>query len=141
MNHDPCATSAPTGPGAKTECQKTETAERPRARSVYRPHVDIVETADAVLLTADLPGVTENDVDVMLDKDVLTLRARVEPPHYEGYVPAALEYGVGDWERAFTVSNEIDRGRIEASVKDGVLRVRLPKSPVATTRRIAVTAG
>jgi len=125
----------------KQEHRGPETAERPRARSLYRPLVDIVETKDAVLLTADLPGATEKDVDLSLEKDVLTIRARVEPPTMEGYKLEVSEYGVGDWERSFTLSNEIDRNRIEAAVRDGVLRIRLNKALPATSKKISVLAG
>lgn len=125
----------------KQEHRGPETAERPRARTVFRPRVDIVEAKDVVVLTADVPGVSENDVDISLEKDVLTLRARVEPPQYEGYALEVSEYGVGDWERAFTLTNDIDRNRIEATVRDGVLTIRLHKSQEAASRKISVSAG
>lgn len=122
------------------DCRPNETGERTRA-STYRPAVDILDTADAVLLVADLPGVTENDVEISMEKNVLTIVGRVEPPTREGFKPFAAEYGVGNWERSFTISSEIDRSRVDATVKDGVLRVRLPKSTEAASRKIRVTAG
>ena len=110
-------------------------------RPLYQPAVDIVETDDAVLLKADLPGVGEESVEVSLDKNVLTIRGSVEVPHFEGYSLVHAEYGIGDYERAFTISSEIDRDRIEASLKNGVLTVKLPKAKQAVARKIAITAG
>jgi HSP20 family molecular chaperone IbpA len=124
----------------QSESCGTETAQRPATRT-YRPAVDIYDAPDAVHLVADLPGVSENDVDISMEKDVLTITGKVEPPKFDGTTPFSSEYGVGNWERSFTISSEIDRSAIDASVKDGVLRVRLPKSTEAASRKIRVTAG
>lgn len=112
----------------RQKTQASEGVERTRSRTVYRPMVDIIESADAVTLLSDMPGVDEKNTDITLDNNVLTVSGAVEPPRYEGYTLAYAEYGVGDYERAFTLSDEIDRDRIEATVKDGVLQVVLPKS-------------
>ena len=106
---------------------------------VFRPRVDIVEGKDAILLTADLPGADENGTDITLGKNVLTIRACVRPPKLEGYTLAFHEYEVGDFERAFTIADEIDRDGIGAVVKDGVLAVILPKVRQSeNTRKITV---
>lgn len=87
-----------------------------------------------------MPGVDENSVDITLEQNVLTINgyaALVEP---EGYRLADAEYRVGDYQRRFTLSDQIDRDKIEAMVKDGVLRLRLPKVK-PTARKIAVKAG
>lgn len=125
----------------KQESETPSGVERAEARQVFQPQVDIVETADAVYLVADMPGVDENGADLMLEKHVLTLRGRVEPPSRPGYTLGYAEFQVGDYERTFTISSEIDRDRIEASMKDGVLSVKLPKSQRAATQHIAVKAG
>lgn len=125
----------------KTESTPAAGSERARPRPAYRPAVDLIETAEAVLLFADMPGVSDKDVEIGLEKNVLTIQGRVEPPALEGCEPLLAEYNVGDWERSFTLSNEIDRDRIEAVVKDGVLQVRLPKSRESASRKIRVTAG
>jgi len=123
------------------ESQGRENAERTSSRAVYRPLVDIIETPDAVLLMADLPGVDERETDVQLDKKVLTIRGRVQPATFDGYTLAYSEYGVGDFERAFTVSDEIDREEVQATVKNGVLKVLLPKSRQTASKKISVFAG
>jgi HSP20 family molecular chaperone IbpA len=71
----------------------------------------------------------------------LTLRARVPVPEQNGSRLVYAEYGTGDYERTFRLSSDIDRQKIEARVKDGVLRVRLPKAEHARTKKIAVLAG
>lgn len=126
---------------SQEELNREQEIERASARNVFRPLVDLVETSEAVLLEADLPGVDERSVDITLENRVLTVRGRVEPPQFEGMTPVHTEYGIGDYERSFTLSDEIDRDRIEAAVRNGVLRVTLPKSRQAHARRISVQAG
>lgn len=116
-------------------------AEQKTQKKTYRPNVDIVDTPESVLLTADVPGADENSVEVTLEKNVLTIRAAVEPPKFEGYGLAGSEYGIGDYERKFTVSSDVDREGIDAAVKDGVLRLRLPKVKDAAGRKIRVSGG
>jgi HSP20 family protein len=125
----------------KRETDVPEGAERTSSRIVFQPRVDIRETADAVWLQADMPGVDESSTDITLEKNVLTVRGTVAPPHPEGYSVLYTEYRVGDFERTFAVSAEVDRDGIEASVKNGVLSVRLPKSKQAAARKIAVHAS
>jgi HSP20 family molecular chaperone IbpA len=115
--------------------------ERASSRPVYRPRVDILDTQDAVVLIADLPGVAEDGADVTLEKNVLTIRGSVTAAVDEDLQDIATEYGTGDFERVFTLTDEIDRSGIEASMKDGVLRVRLPRAKEVASRKIAVKSG
>jgi HSP20 family molecular chaperone IbpA len=115
--------------------------ERTRSRKAFVPRVDIYETSEAIVLVADMPGVDENSIDITLDKDVLTVNGYVEPWQPEGYDLAYGEYNVGDYQRAFTLSDQIDRAGIEATVKDGVLYLHLPKAEPAKARKITVKAG
>jgi len=131
---------------AEKEMQKREASspvetERTTARKVFIPRVDICETKDAIVLLADMPGVDEKSIDITLEKNVLTLLGRVEPETYEGYRAAYVEYAAGDYERAFTLSDEIDRDRIDASVKNGVLRLTLPKAEPVKLRKINVKSA
>jgi HSP20 family molecular chaperone IbpA len=107
---------------------------------VFRPSVDILESPSDVVLVADVPGVDESHLDVTLDKNVLTIRGKVEAPAFEGYTPVRNEYGVGDFERVFTVSDDVNREGIEATVKDGVLQLKLPKTAQSARRKINVVA-
>ena len=125
----------------KQEAEIMEGAERPRASRVYIPQVDIYSTDSNIVILADMPGVAEEDMDIMLEKDVLTITGYVsETVVPEAYELARGEYGIGDFQRSFTLPNEIDRDNIEASLSQGVLRVTLPKAPEAQTRKITVTA-
>ena len=115
--------------------------ERTRNRKTYVPKVDISEKKDAMVLLADMPGVDEKSVDVTLDKNVLTIRGTVEPKVCKEHSIYYSEYDVGDYERAFTITNEIDRNRIEAHVKNGVLKLTLPKAEEAKVKKIAVSVS
>ena len=112
--------------------------ERTRNRKVYAPKVDIIETGDAMVMYADIPGADEKTVDVTLEKSVLTIRGTIAPQEFEGRSIAYAEYDVGDYERSFTVSDEVDRDRIEAVVKNGVLKLVLHKIPQVEAKKITV---
>jgi HSP20 family protein len=126
------------------ELQKQEIvegeAERTRARPAFVPRADIYETNDSIQVVVDMPGVNEDTVDITLEQNVLTIDGYVEPVEHKGYSLAYSEYRVGDYQRSFTLSGQIDRDKIEAVVSSGVLRLHLPKSE-PTTKKIAVKAG
>ena len=125
----------------KQEVVAEDGVERTRSQRVYIPRTGIYEVEDAILLVANLPGVDENSVDITLEKNLLTIKGYVEADAPEGYSLAYAEYEPGDYERSFTLSDEIDHEHIEAEVKDGVLRLRLPKAEPAMAKKIAVQAG
>lgn len=122
----------------KQEVASVGDAERTRARKAYIPRVDIFETENDIVVVADVPGVDENSVDITLEKGVLTINGLVEPTQPDNYSLAYAEYEVGDYQRSFTLSNEVDQENIQAMVKDGVLRLQLPKVGPAKARKIAV---
>ena len=126
----------------KQELETSEGVERTRASRVYMPKVDILSDNDGITILADLPGVGEQNVDITVEKDVLTLNGYVSSALSapEGYELAYNEYGIGDFQRSFTLPDEIDRDGIEASLSHGVLRVNLPKAPEAQARKITVKA-
>jgi HSP20 family protein len=107
---------------------------------LFRPSVDILDTPNEVLVVADVPGVDEAHLDVTLDKNVLTIHGTVEQPSFEGSTPVRTEYAVGDFERVFTLSEDVSREGIDATVKDGVLQLRLPKTARSQRRKINVVA-
>jgi HSP20 family protein len=125
-----------------TEKQVAETeAERTRDRPAFVPRADIYETDEAIFVVADMPGVDQGSLDITLEKGVLTLNGVVEPEAPEGYGLAYAEYRVGDYVRSFSLSDEIDQEAIEATLKDGVLRLKLLKITEARVKKIAVKAG
>lgn len=126
------------------EIQKTENfsaTERIRNVKTFVPLVDIYENKDALFLIADMPGVDEKTVDIELEKNVLTIAGRVENGRIPGATMMYSEYEIGDYERVFTLSDEIDREKIVASVKNGVLRLELPKAEKVKPKKIAIKAA
>lgn len=110
-------------------------------RRYFQPNVRILESADAVELIAVVPGADETSTDLTIENDTLTLTARVVGQPDGGRRLVYSELRDGDFRRSFRLSDLIDRQRIEAKVKDGILRVRLPKVEQAQTRKVAVLAG
>ena len=117
---------------------RTETRERTPDRPVFVPPADIYETRDNIVVMAEMPGVAPDGVDITLERRGLTIRGRNAGPGNEhiGYQRVYNEYADGDYERVFTLSENIDRDRIEATLKDGVLHLVLPKSETAKPRKI-----
>ena len=112
--------------------------ERTRNRKVYVPKVDIIETGKAMVMHADMPGADEKSVEVTVEKNILTIRAAVVPQEFAGRSIFYAEYDVGDYERSFTISDQVDRNRIEAVVKSGVLKLVLYKMPQVEAKKITV---
>lgn len=125
----------------KQEVEQVDGAERTYAQRAFVPRSDIYETGDAIVVVADMPGVDQNSIDITLEKNVLSLHGHVEWVQPANYELAYAEYEVGDYVRRFTLSDEIDRDKIEATVKNGVLRLYLPKAREAQPRKITVKAA
>lgn len=126
---------------AEQEVDRRTDGETTRSSVIYRPMTDIYETEDRIVLMADMPAVAPEDVDVTLERRVLTLRGQVRPHGRDGYRLIHAEYREGNFERVFTLSEDIDRERIKATHKDGVLTLELPKAASAKTKRIEVKAA
>jgi HSP20 family molecular chaperone IbpA len=122
----------------KTSELKTEQI---RDRQIYTPSTDIYETKDELVLVMDVPGADESSVQVTLEKNVLTINAYPAYGKFEGYTLAYAEFGEGDYQRSFALSNEIDQTRIEAKVKNGVLTLHLAKTREVKPHKISVKVG
>jgi HSP20 family protein len=124
----------------KTANQQTpaaaQSAQRVPSRPVFLPPADIYETKDSIVVLAEMPGVPPEGIDLTLERRVLTIRGRSASREHNGYQRVYNEYAGGDYERVFTLSENIDRDRIEARLKDGVLHLVLPKAETAKARRI-----
>jgi len=125
-------------PKAKTEV--TQPAESTRPGLVFTPDVDIFETDQEIMLLADMPGVKSQALNIDLHENILTLDGEVEPPESADERDLLREYRTGKFHRQFTLSQAIDQEKIEASMKDGVLRLRLPKVKAARPHKITVKA-
>ena len=110
-------------------------------RPVFMPPADIYETKDSIVVLAEMPGVSPEGVDISLERRVLTIRGHSAANEHGGYQRVYNEYADGDYERVFTLSENIDRDRIEATLKDGVLQLVLPKAEAARARRIELKAS
>lgn len=120
----------------KQKVERREEATRPG--QYFQPAVDILETDDELIVLADMPGVTPDALDIQLEGDVLTIEGRVPGAEYHGLKPVYVEYNVGGFHRRFTIGESVDRDGIKAELRDGVLRLRLPKAERARSRRIQV---
>ena len=121
-----------------TEKTPADTPETTYGGRIFRPLTDIVETEQGVSLMLEVPGVAPDDVDITLEKRILTIRAKVQPVRPEKLQLIYAEYGEGDFERAFTLSEDFDPDKIEAAMHNGVLSVTLPRAAEAKPKKIAV---
>jgi HSP20 family protein len=125
----------------KEEMVPTVGSERTRETRCFIPRADIYETENEISVIVDLPGVDKNSLEISLEKNVLKINGYVSQEDPEGYSLAFAEYQIGDYERSFRLSNQIDQNKIDATLNDGVLKLRLPKAEAAKSRKIAVKAG
>ena len=114
--------------------------ETTKTDTYYAPHVDIFETDKDVTVIADIPGVTADGIDLTLEENILTIHGQRTLPQHDGRV-ILEEYESGHYMRRFTVAETIDQERIEASLADGVLKVRLPKATPVQPRKIQIKLG
>ena len=130
-------------PTREIETREKQELEREQTRPgiVFRPDVDIVERADEFLVTADLPGVDEQHVDVRLENGLLSIRGELGVEPEPEWQPLYGEYRLGSYYREFALSDRIDVNGIKASMKDGVLELHLPKAERHRPRNIEVRAG
>ncbi len=106
------------------------------------PAMDLIETGEHFVLKADLPGMTEGDVSIELEKNVLTVsgerKTQLEDKH-EGYY--RLERSSGTFSRSLTLPEGVDAGAVTASFDNGVLEVRIPKPAEAKPQRVQIAVG
>ena len=123
---------------AKEKKEVTTPAELTKPGLVFNPAVDIFETERELTLLADLPGVKTKDLKIDLKDNVLTLTADETPLEGPQEKDLLREYRSGTYYRQFSLSDTIDQSKIEAVMRDGVLRLTPPKVEAATPRKIAV---
>jgi HSP20 family protein len=127
-------------PAEVQEGQETTGQEQTRSEETYIvPPVDIYEDGQGLVVLADLPGVDKDALEVRVDKDTLTIQARAH--HLVPGNPIYREYELTGFYRRFKLSDAVDTQRIVAELKNGVLRLQLPRAEVAQPRRIEVRAS
>jgi len=124
-----------------TQVAKRDQAQLPDKTTALLPPVDVLEDENGITLYADLPGVSKDRLGIKVEGDVLLIEGEASVP-----VPAGLELTYAEvraprYRRSFTLSRELDASAIDASLKDGVLTLRIPKTEEAKPRRIEVKAG
>ena len=125
-----------------TEKQEVPVATEPtREGPVYQPAVDIFERPGGITLLADMPGVRPDGLTIDLRENVLTIQGAVRDPQGPEETIVMREFGFGSYFRQFSLADTIDQEKIEATLRDGVLRLELPKVEKAQPRQIAVKAG
>ena len=118
--------------------QVPEKGEKTVEGRYYVPQTDVHETADALYVTMDMPGVRKENVEIHLEKNVLTVTGNVDFSNYQDLKPIYTEYSVGNYTRSFTLSSEIDKSGISAKMEGGVLALHLPKVREAAAQQIEV---
>ncbi len=126
---------------AREKPEVTTPAEQTKPGPTFTPAVDIFETEKELVVVADMPGVKSDDLNIDLHENVLSLTGEVSPPEGEGEQEVYREYRTGRYVRDFALSELIDQNKIEAELKDGVLRLTLPKVEAATPKKISVKSG
>lgn len=105
----------------------------------WLPPVDIVEEKDKIVLTAELPGFKENEIDIENEGNVLTIKGeRKMEAETEGRSYHRIERAYGQFVRSFTLPNNVDRENIKARFKDGILEIQLPKREEARPKQIKI---
>ncbi len=117
---------------------RANTPERIDQADVYTPLVDIAETNDAFILQADMPGVKSGDLDINFENGVLTIHGKAQPRQVRDQNYLWQEYGVGSFYRQFTLNTPVNVDQIRAELKNGELKLTVPKAESARTRKIQI---
>jgi HSP20 family molecular chaperone IbpA len=118
-----------------TETTKDSTCER---KYIYSPKVEILDKDEEIVLVAEVAGVSEQDLDITVEGDRLTLYGKAQDDGFEGYKKTYSEYGVGDYKRSFKLTSVVDKDNIEAAIKQGILTISLHKAEAAKPQKIEV---
>lgn len=106
-----------------------------------RPAVDIFEDDTGITVHADMPGVSRDRLDIHVDNDTLSIEGRAEIPMPEGMEALHADIRSTRYQRSFTLSSELEGDKVEASLKDGILTLRIPRREEHKPRRIEIRAG
>lgn len=103
-----------------------------------KPYTDIIHKDDAYYIVMDMPGTEMEKIDITVDKDVLTVEATTNYPSFEGKNLLRSEFGNIKYYRQFTLSDAVDREKISANLKNGVLTLKLPKAEALQPKKIQI---
>jgi Molecular chaperone (small heat shock protein) len=122
----------------KREVSSEKNLGQRRRQRVFSPRTDIYEDGETIFVVADIPGADENSINISLEKNVLSIHASPEIEFPEKLKLVYAEYGMGDYQRSFVLSDQIDQENSQANVKNGVLSLRLPKAGPVKAHKITV---
>ena len=118
-----------------------KSAENARNEATLLPPTDVIEDAEGITLYADLPGVPKDKLNLHVEADTLTIEGELSLDLPEGMAPSHAEVGLSRYHRVFTLSRELDTGKVSAEFNQGVLKLRIPKAEHAQPRRIEIQVG
>jgi HSP20 family protein len=128
--------------------QAQESSRQDASRSVARrdaqamtPRVDVLEDDSGITLIADMPGVSKESLEINVENDALVIEGVISSATPQALEATYAEIRVPRYRRSFTLSRELDAGHIEAQLKDGVLKLRIPKHEQARPQRISVNVS
>jgi HSP20 family molecular chaperone IbpA len=114
--------------------QRSEEAKLPR----FKPATDIIETEGGFVIYLDMPGVAKDDLVIDLNEDEIKISGKTSYPTPAEEKLGHVEFGNGEYSRAFTLSQIVDKDKIRATLKNGVLELTLPKAEKAVPRKIEI---
>jgi HSP20 family protein len=121
------------------DADRTEVARN--AQATMLPPVDVIEDATGITLFADLPGVSKDKLNLHVEGDTLSIEGDVSVEMPQGMEASYAEVSLPRYRRVFTLSKELDAGKVSAELNHGVLKLRIPKAEHAQPRRIEIRAG
>lgn len=123
----------------KQEIETTASEQLQHSGNAYSPDVDIYISGDAAVFAVELPGVAKGDVNILVDEtNSLVIRGKNSYKEPENAV--FRQYRVGDFYRAFQLSDEYDKEKISAKLENGLLEVMIPKREEVKPRKIEIKA-
>lgn len=128
----------------KTDVKSRQSSQPQEARdsaNTLRPPVNVFEDADGITLEADMPGVSKDRLHLQADRGSLLIEGDVHFDMPEGMEALHADIRATRYSRSFALSRELDTQNVDASLKDGVLRLRIPKRAEVRPRKIEVRVG
>ena len=119
--------------------EQADVVRRQEQTQYYQPAVDIRETSEEVILQFDMPGVEKGNVDLTIDKGILTVTGKADEE--ESGMAVYRETRVGDYRRQFNLTEDVDTDAITAEMDPGVLTVKIRKPEKVKPRKIQITSG
>ncbi|HLK55663.1 MAG TPA: Hsp20/alpha crystallin family protein [Chthonomonadaceae bacterium] len=118
-------------------------AQQPRehvSSRVWSPTVDVYEDGNAIVIKADLPGMKQEDIDIEMNGDVLTIRGErkfEDEEHRDNYVRVERQYGA--FQRSFTIGVPIEAEQVKATYRSGILELTIPKAVAVKPKKVQVS--